>query len=74
LLQDALAVFGLATGYGLDDNVLSAYEFLIENYEEGDELFMFGFSRGAYTVRVLAGLIHKVGLPRPQRGICLARL
>jgi uncharacterized protein (DUF2235 family) len=67
LLQDALAVFGLATGYGLDDNVLSAYEFLIENYEEGDELFMFGFSRGAYTVRVLAGLIHKVGLPRPQQ-------
>ena len=66
-LQNALAVFGLATGYGLDDNVLGAYEFLMENYEEGDEIFMFGFSRGAYTVRMLAGLIHKVGLPRPQQ-------
>ena len=65
--QDASAVFGLATGYGLDDNVLNAYEFIVDNYEEGDEIYMFGFSRGAYTVRVLAGLIHKVGLvSKPQ--------
>jgi len=62
LKQDAFAIFGLATGYGLDDNVLDAYGFLVDNYEEGDDIYLFGFSRGAYTVRVLAGLIHKVGL------------
>jgi uncharacterized protein (DUF2235 family) len=62
LVQDASAIFGLATGYGLDDNVLKSYEFIVDNYTEGDEIYLFGFSRGAYTVRVLAGLIHKVGL------------
>jgi len=62
LQQDFVAILGLATGYGLDDNVLAAYSFLVHNYEEGDQIFLFGFSRGAYTVRVLAGLIHKVGL------------
>lgn len=55
-------VLGLATGYGLDDNVIAAYCFLVHNYEDGDRIFLFGFSRGAYTVRVLAGLIHKIGL------------
>ena len=60
-------VLGLATGYGLDDNVLSAYCFLVHNYEEGDKIFLFGFSRGAYTVRVLAGLIHKIGLVSPDQ-------
>lgn len=62
LRQDAFAIFGLATGYGLDDNVLAAYQFLVHNYEEGDDIYLFGFSRGAYTVRVLAGVIHKIGL------------
>lgn len=65
--QDSQAVFGLATGYGLDENVLRAYRFLVRNYQEGDEIFLFGFSRGAYTVRVLAGLIHKVGLLARQQ-------
>ena len=65
--QDSKAVFGLATGYGLDENVLRAYRFLVQNYEDGDEIFLFGFSRGAYTVRVLAGLIHKVGLLANQQ-------
>jgi uncharacterized protein (DUF2235 family) len=60
-------VLGLATGYGLDDNVLSAYAFLVHNYEEGDRIFLFGFSRGSYTVRVLAGLIHKAGLISPDQ-------
>lgn len=67
LKQDTVTVLGLATGYGLDENVLKAYCFLVENYEDGDEIFLFGFSRGAYTVRVLAGLIHKVGLIWPQQ-------
>jgi len=38
---------GLATGYGLDDNVLDAYRFLCTRYEEGDAIWLFGFSRGA---------------------------
>ena len=66
-LQDTITVLGLATGYGLDDNVLAAYEFLVHNYEDGDDIYLFGFSRGSYTVRVLAGLIHKVGLVSPQQ-------
>jgi uncharacterized protein (DUF2235 family) len=67
LKQDFVAILGLTTGYGLDDNVLAGYEFLVKNYEEGDQIYLFGFSRGAYTVRVLAGLIHKVGLISPQQ-------
>ena len=51
LKQDAATILGLVTGYGLDDNVLSAYDFLINHYEEGDEIFLFGFTRGAHTVR-----------------------
>jgi uncharacterized protein (DUF2235 family) len=66
-VQDASAIFGLATGYGLDDNVLDCYEFIVDNYEHGDAIYLFGFSRGAYTVRVLAGLIHKVGLIAKQQ-------
>jgi len=67
LKQDTVAVLGLATGYGLDDNVLAAYKFLISNYEDDDAIYLFGFSRGAYAVRMLAGLIHKVGLLAPQQ-------
>ena len=67
LKQDFNAILGLATGYGLDDNVLAAYAFLVGNYQDGDQIYLFGFSRGAYTVRVLAGLIHKVGLISPQQ-------
>jgi uncharacterized protein (DUF2235 family) len=67
LWQDTITILGLLTGYGLDDNVLAAYEFLVRNYEDGDHIYLFGFSRGAYAVRVLAGLIHKVGLLSPQQ-------
>ena len=67
LKQDFEAILGLATGYGLDDKVLQSYLFLVRNYREGDQIYLFGFSRGAYTVRVLAGLIHKVGLISPEQ-------
>jgi len=53
---------GLAFGWGLKENVSQAYGYLMENYEPEDKIFMFGFSRGAYTVRVLAALIHTTGL------------
>ncbi|MCA1455501.1 DUF2235 domain-containing protein [Bradyrhizobium sp. BRP22] len=67
LKQEITAILGLTTGYGLDDNVLAAYEFLVHHYQDGDAIYLFGYSRGAYTVRVLAGLIHKIGLISPEQ-------
>lgn len=64
---NAKMVFGLATGWGLDDNILDAYRFLMETYEEGDRIYLFGFSRGAYAVRALAGFLYLVGLLRPDQ-------
>jgi uncharacterized protein (DUF2235 family) len=63
----AKGVFGLATGWGLDANVLDAYRFLARNYHDGDNVYLFGFSRGAYTIRVLAGFINLVGLLEPEQ-------
>jgi len=51
-------------GYGLNDEIIRAYEWLIDHYNVGDELFIFGFSRGAYTARSLSGLIQNVGYSR----------
>jgi len=65
--QKARGVFGLATGYGLDDDVLSAYRFLCGAYETGDKIWLFGFSRGAYTVRILAALVHVIGVLPPDQ-------
>jgi uncharacterized protein (DUF2235 family) len=66
--QNAKGVFGLATGYGLDDNVLDAYRFLAQVLKSEDEdIYLFGFSRGAYTVRVLAGFLHLIGLLQPDQ-------
>ncbi|KAL4070342.1 hypothetical protein J3A83DRAFT_3177895 [Scleroderma citrinum] len=49
-------------GNHLDAHVMGGYEFLMQNYKEGDKICLFGFSRGAYTARALAGMLHKVGL------------
>jgi len=49
-------------GVGLDDEVINAYEWLVEHYEPGDRIYIFGFSRGAFTARSLAGFISKCGL------------
>lgn len=53
---------GKATGSGLQDNVNDAYKFLMRCYRTGDKIYLFGFSRGAFTVRSLAGMLHKCGL------------
>lgn len=45
-----------------DDFVCDAYRWLMDYYQDGDKVFIFGFSRGAYTARALAGMIQKVGL------------
>ncbi|MDQ0454550.1 T6SS phospholipase effector Tle1-like catalytic domain-containing protein [Rhizobium paknamense] len=70
--------WGLATGWGLDHNVKQAYRFLVENYRaaprndkgekmgEDDRIYILGFSRGAYTARVLAGFIHSLGIIAPN--------
>ena len=49
-------------GVGLAENVKQTYGFVVDNYQPGDELFLFGFSRGAHTVRSLSGLIGLLGL------------
>ncbi len=57
-------LLGGAFGYGLSDNVLDGYRWLCETWQPGDLLYLFGFSRGAYTARSLGGLIRKCGLLR----------
>ncbi len=71
-VRKTVEIWGLATGWGIDTNVKEAYRFLVENYDDGtrdngdnvdpDRIYIFGFSRGAYTARVLAGVIHNIGL------------
>ncbi len=56
---------GLAFGYGFSDNIADVYSFLMQEFEEGDQVFIFGFSRGAYTARALCGLLHMCGLLTP---------
>lgn len=57
-------LIGYAFGYGVSDNVADAYQFLMRNFQADDKVYVFGFSRGAYTARVLCGLLHMVGLLR----------
>jgi uncharacterized protein (DUF2235 family) len=55
-------IIGLAFGAGLTSKIAEAYSFLMDQYEAGDSIYLFGFSRGAYTVRALAGIIFQFGL------------
>jgi uncharacterized protein (DUF2235 family) len=55
-------LLGGAFGFGLFGNVLAGYRFLAAHYEPGDEIYVFGFSRGAYTARSLCGMVGRVGL------------
>ncbi len=57
-----MKILGGAFGLGLNKNILDSYQFLCKNYSPGDHIYLFGFSRGAYTVRSLVGLIYKCGL------------
>jgi uncharacterized protein (DUF2235 family) len=59
------AAADMAVGSGLGIHIQDAYSFLMQNYHEGDKICLLGFSRGAYTVRCLAGMLHKVGLLPP---------
>ena len=78
LKQETYGVLGLATGAGLDEDTLAVYRFLCETWQDGDRVWLFGFSRGAYTVRVLAAFIQVIGSvaagPDRSGGICVLRL
>lgn len=56
---------GLAFGWGLRQNVEEAYTFLLRNWREGDRIYLFGFSRGAFTATVLAAVLKMAGVLRP---------
>jgi uncharacterized protein (DUF2235 family) len=59
-------IAGLAFGAGLDADIEEAYRYLMKVYEPGDKIYLFGFSRGAFTVRALAGMLNAVGLLYPD--------
>jgi len=75
--QSIKNLLGLGFGLGLDKNVIQAYEFIVKHYQEykpedkkspmqRDKIFIFGFSRGAHTARVLAGMIYEIGILKPD--------
>ncbi len=66
-------LIGGAFGAGLNDDIIGAYRFLALNYQPGDQIYVFGFSRGAYTARSLVGMIATIGLLTPQ-GVARNRL
>ena len=68
-----LAILGGVFGYGLKRNVLDLYAFLCRNYEPGDRIYAFGFSRGAFTIRVLIGFVLSRHLVRAESEAELAR-
>ena len=59
---DRKEMTGGISGEGIDKNIMDCYRFLVHNYHSGDKLYFFGFSRGAYTARSLAGFIRNCGL------------
>jgi uncharacterized protein (DUF2235 family) len=59
---DRKKLMGGISGVGIDKNIMDCSRFIVHNYDPGDQLFFFGFSRGAYTVRSLAGFIRNCGL------------
>ncbi|KAG1760711.1 hypothetical protein EDD22DRAFT_780723, partial [Suillus occidentalis] len=65
LLEQVLKNLDLAIAHSIRRNIIEAYQWLSDKYHDGDKVFLFGFSRGAYQVRALAGMIHEVGLITP---------
>jgi uncharacterized protein (DUF2235 family) len=57
-------LMGMALGYGLENDIRDAYVYLMDRFEEGDRVFLFGFSRGAYTARAVCSLLRMYGLVR----------
>src|SRR5271165_1347756 len=61
-------VLGMAVGYGLPNDIADAYTFLMNNYVDNDKVYIFGFSRGAYTARAVCSLLRMYGLIQPGNG------
>ncbi|MEP4485154.1 MAG: DUF2235 domain-containing protein [Halioglobus sp.] len=64
-------VAGGTSGLGMQKNIQDGYRFIVQNYRRGDEIFLIGFSRGAYTVRCLAGLLNNCGVLKRDRADCV---
>ncbi|APV48540.1 hypothetical protein BWI17_01865 [Betaproteobacteria bacterium GR16-43] len=67
-------VLGLALGSGIYENVAQGYRFVMKEYRPGDELYFFGFSRGAFTARCIAGMVRKFGVLPPHMAAMLPTL
>lgn len=65
---------GGIAGYGLDNEIIDAYTWLVDLFDDGDEIFIFGFSRGAYAARSLSGLISKCGVLKPGAPLSIEQL
>ena len=63
---DRKKLAGGISGVGIDKNIMDCYRFIVHNYDPGDALYFFGFSRGAYTVRSLAGFVRNCGVLRRE--------
>ena len=62
-----------ATGRGIHKNILDGYRYIVQNYASGDRIYLFGFSRGAYTVRALCGLINNCGIVKRNDANLISR-
>jgi uncharacterized protein (DUF2235 family) len=60
------------TGKGIEKNITDGYRYIVQNYSAGDKIFLFGFSRGAYTVRALSGLINNIGILKREHAARIA--
>ena len=75
-------ILAAAFGTGISENIIDCYEAILRHYEEGDRVFIFGFSRGAYTARCVANVMNLCGIPRqnadggllPAGGVALRRI
>jgi hypothetical protein len=72
--QKSERLSGLAFGSGIYENIAQVYLFLMRNWKEGDDIFLFGFSRGAFTARSLGGLVTQFGILRPDMEVMLPTL
>lgn len=67
-MRRAKKLFGLVTGRGMTTNIIDCYQFIINHYAPGDRIFLFGFSRGAYTARCVSNVISLCGVPTNEEG------
>ncbi|OQR93352.1 hypothetical protein ACHHYP_02628 [Achlya hypogyna] len=67
-------VIGGAFAYGMTDIIRNAYLWLVEHYNDGDEIFLFGFSRGGFEVRALLGMLGSIGLMKPNSPMHITQL